>query len=411
VFTTQPVLDELLVLRDDLLARPAPTSTDLAAKAGPAGFALFEGTYDAPYYIHGVAPYATEGGEFVFDEAGKPVVSKTEHLRLSVCVPPGPVPAGGFPVVFYSHGTGGDFRTVVEDRTCAAMTAVGLAAFGIDQVLHGPRVPANAECFGQPVENCFFNVVNAVAGRNLLRQSALDHVSLRRLVEGLEIPANVDPAGRAIRFDVRHAGFFGHSQGGLTGALYTAIAPDLAGSLLSGAGGHLTTSLLLRDQGALKTLAESRIFLNLAGHEPLEQFHPALALMQTLAEVADPASYARHWIRAPVKAPRSVFLTSGLLDPYTPASSAEALAVAAGLPQLRGGEADSALFRLAGLAPVDAPLHANITLGPDLAVTGALRQFPGQGHFPIFDDPTARRQLAEWFRTLAADGVPTLVAP
>jgi len=411
IFTTQEVYEELAGLRDWMETIPVPAVRDLRYVADRASFLLFEGVYDAPWLLHGTAPYETQGGDFRYDDAGQPVPALVDAMRLAVCVPKGEVPTGGFPVVFYSHGTGGSFESASRDGTCESLGAEGIAAFGIDQVLHGPRAHGATSCLGRDVEECFLNVVNPVAGRNLLRHSALDHVLLRRVVEALRFGAP-DPERRDIRFSLRSFGFFGHSQGGLTGSIYAAMDANLAGALLSGAGGHLTTTLLERVDGDPRAMAEGPLFLNIRGQESLEQMHPALALVQTLAEATDPLSWARYWLREPPAdgARRSMFVTSGLEDPYTPAPTAAFLAVAGGVPQMIGGNVDYEGFRFAGLAPVEAPVQGNVAAsGPWPAATAVLRQFPGQGHFPIFDDPTARAQLRTFFRTLTAGAGPPLV--
>lgn len=413
VFTTQPVFAELDALRATVLDGPAPTPPSITQVERPenAGFTLFTGTYDAPRFQHGAPPYLTEGGEFQFDAAGRAIPFKTEQIRFALCVPDTAPPATGFPIVFFSHGTGGSPRELERDDTCADLTSAGLAVLGIEQVLHGPRADGATGCFTQPVEECFFNVVNAVAGRNTVRQSAVDHLWLRRVAEGFTVPPSVDPLGRTIRFDSRHPGFFGHSQGALTGALYAAMDPALAGAVLSAAGGHVSTSLLLRDGGRLRALVEGDLFLNLGGEESLDAFHPALALMQALAEPADPLNYAPRWLRTPEGRRKHVWLTSGLDDPATPAATTVALAVAGGVPQLVGGATTDAAFELAGLVPVPAPARGNIAAsGAWPAVTAVLRQFPDEGHFPIFEVPSARVQLRGFFTSLAAGGDVTLPA-
>jgi len=148
-------------------------------------------------------------------------------------------------VVLYSHGTGGNFRSGVGD-VCEDLARAGLATVGIDQVFHGPRAKGATGCFGQDIELCFFNPVNVVAGRNNTRQAALDNVLLRKMLTKAAIPAALDPEGRTVSFDAAKIGFFGHSQGGLTGAVYAALSPHLAGAVISGAGAHMTTTILER---------------------------------------------------------------------------------------------------------------------------------------------------------------------
>lgn len=410
VFTTQDATGELLLLRDAALSAPAPEVKSLSFVSTSDGFTHFTGTFEAPNYQHGTPPYEYRGGEFRFDEDGRPQVGAVETLRLTVCVPTGDVPAQGFPVVLYSHGTGGDYQSAIDDDTCKLLAEKGIAVFTMDQVLHGPRAPAGASCLTQPVENCFFNLVNARAGRATIRQSALDNIFLRRLAASTVIDATVDTLGRTVTFDARHPGFFGHSQGGLTGALYAAIDPDLAGVALSAGGGHLTTSILERDEGELKALAESILFLNLESvGEKLDQFHPAVALIQTLGEAADPLSWSRLWIDRPQGRRKHVFLTSGWLDDATPVASTEAMAASAGVPQLDFGHRDSAAHGLYGLAPVPAPLSGNIPArGDGPAITAGLQQFPAHGHFPIFYVPSARVQLSTFLADVVAGRVPTI---
>lgn len=400
LFTTQPVMDELLKLRDWLELQPDPALEGLFFAGAAANFYRFEGTYRAPNLQHGVVPYATEGGEFVFDAQGAPVPGAFEAMRVSFCVPKGPVPAAGYPVVFYSHGTGGDFRSAVRD-VCDDLAQQGLVTVGIDQVFHGPRAMGATGCLGQDIELCFFNPVNVVGGRNNTRQAALDNVTLRKLVARAALPPTVDPEGRQVRFAAQRVGFFGHSQGGLSGAVYAALSPHLAGGVLSGAGAHITTTILVRkDPIDLRALAEGPLMLGIEGKEALELFHPALALVQALGDVADPAAYAGHWIARPEGGPKALYLTSGLLDPYTSPYSAEVMATSGGVPQLLPLAQPSAPFLLSGLAPVSAPVRDDVASESGVKVTAVFRQFKTEGHFAVFDDATARAQWRVFFQTL-----------
>ncbi len=392
LFTTQPILDELLSLRDWLEAQPSPAlDAPRLSATRPASF-VFEGTYKAPNLQHGDPPYSLSGGDFRFDGSGAPLPSVVEDMRVAMCVPRGAPPAGGFPVVLYSHGTGGDYRSFVDD-ICDELTAIGIAAVGIDQVFHGPRGRGGTGCFGQDITICFFNPVNVVSGRNTIRMAALDNVMLRKMLTRAVVPASVHPEGREVRFAAERVAFFGHSQGGLSGAIYSAFAPQLSGAVLSGAGGHLTTTVVERkDPIDVKALAEGPLILGIEGREALDPYHPALALMQALGDVADPHVYGRYWVKRPQGAPKHLYVTSGLDDPYTPAFTAEVMAAAAGLPQHAPAPRGSAPHAMLGLEPVAPPLSANVFSDDGRRATATFRQFAGAGHFPVFDDATARRQ-------------------
>lgn len=422
VFTTQDGTGELLRLRDWLEAQPAPVIHDLAwdrggdvAGADARGVRMVKAVYEAPNFMHGKPVYVADGGEFVFDAAGHPVPNKQESLRLSICLPRSPMPAGGWPVVFVSHGTGGDWHSYYEDRTCERLAKKGIATFGIDNVLHGPRAEGATDCLGMPAEDCWFNVVNPVSSRNLLRQAALDHISLRRAVEHLVIPSLASGADEDQHFDLTNFGFFGHSQGGLTGALYTAIDEKLAGSMLSGSGGHVTTTLLERmDQNGLdktvRELMESLLFEMKDEH--LDQMHPAMALLQLVAEVADPLTYSKAWLRAPNGRRKNVLLINGLKDGETPAGCSVAYAVHGGVPQLAAGHTNDVAFALAGLVPLPGPVLQNIPASGSLpAVTAVYRQFPDADHFPAFNDASAVTAWTTFFDSLVHAGVATVPAP
>lgn len=404
LFHTQTVLDELQLLYAYLQSLPAPTIDNVVLTRQNASSYTFHADYAAPYLVHGDAPYQMQGGEFLYDDQGAPIVNKVERMRLSIVVPKSAMPGGGYPVVMYSHGTGGSFDDVGRDIGYD-LAKIGIASVGIDQVLHGPRVPAGSTCFANSADICFFNPVNAKAGRNLVRQAALDHVLLKKLLETQSFTAA--PLTTAVSFDAARVGYFGHSQGGLSGALYVAVEHDLQGVVLSGTGGHLMTTVLLRtDPIDLRELAEGPLFLNLSNGEHIGPFHPALAILQTLGEAADPLNYGPHWLFDEGGGVKNLYMTSGLDDPYTPAIGAAALAADSGLPQWTDGSTASPAAELLGLGKVSGPLSANLTT-PSGTTTAVFRQFPNEGHFPVFDTP-AIDQWTEMFATGFATGTATI---
>jgi hypothetical protein len=413
VFTTQPILDEIIVLRDYLLSasipdEPVPDLHLVTGRPASEPFWLFEGHYLAPHLQHGTLPYASEGGDFQYDANGQTVPDFQESMRVAVVVPKGAPPPGGFPFSLYSHGTGGYFESIVTERNSVGLSLAkkGVAGFGIDQVLAGPRAgTSGGSCFFQSVEYCFTDYVNPIAGRNNLRQAALDNVFLRRVAQHLTIPADVHPEGFAVTFDQRRFGFVGHSQGGITGAIYTAIDPELWGSVLSGAGGLTTGSILERKIPDAKALIEGPFFLDIAGKESLDWYHPALALEQMLNEAVDPVSYAPYWLRSPQGRAKNIYATSGLVDQYIWPDTAEFMIAAARIPRYAPVARASLILDLTGLPAVVAPVTGNVA-----GATAVFRQFERDGHFAIFDDPIAYKQWPEFMRSMLVDGVATVPA-
>lgn len=395
VFTTQPIREELDELAAFLRAQPQPVATLTGVASSTADYDAFEGTYPAPFLQHGTPPFDLKGGEFKRDAEGTPIIARIETLRFVITIPKGDVPSGGFPIVLYSHGTGGSYKSVLGGEAKALATR-GVATVGIDQVLHGPRSSPDASCFGYEGELCFFNPVNVVGGRNNGRQAALDNILLQKMLRGLTIPSSLDPAGRTITLKTDRFSFVGHSQGGLTGALYAAFAEDVDGFVLSGAGGWLTHTILVRtDPIELKNLAESVLLLNFNGEESLDEYHPVLALVQTLAEVSDPTNYGR-WLKG-VARPQSVYVTSGLSDPFTPAIGASIMAANAGLTPIAPMSQDQSFFADRQIIPAPAPISGNSG-----NTTTVFQQLDG-GHFAAFDN----EHWADFAADVAHGRVPT----
>ena len=408
VFTTQDAGAVLVRLRASVHATPLPAAAGLAYLAPttqpPRPYHLFTGTFPVPNFQLGAPPYLAAGGALSFDASGNPLVVRTESVRFALTTPAGPAPAGGFPAVLYAHGTGGDDLSFEREGIGGDLAARGIATISMDQVLHGPRNPGcdythPGAAYQSCVGTAYFNFLNPFAGRDNTRQGAADGFQLLRLARGLQIPAPIHPEGIAVSLSPQ--AFLGHSQGGLTGAPFLAGEPELRAAVLSGTGGVLAITVLQR-KDPLDFKAAVELVLAINGKESLEPFHPVLSLVQTFAEPADPISYAR-LLASPPGGQRSVMLTEGLLDPYTAADASEALGAAAGYDI--GGTAahQNAAFVARGLAV--RPLPSSVAPG-----SGLLLQYPGQGHFAIFDSAVAR---CRWLGFLdgAAHGKPARVDP
>jgi predicted esterase len=397
VFTTQDPTALMGRLREVVHASvAAPTLAEVQPAGGDATLSIFTGSLQVPIFQRGESPYQTEGGDIVTDAEGVPQVQRMETVRVAFTFPPGPVPASGWPVVLYAHGTGGDFESFIDDGTAARFAARGLAVMGADQVLNGARLGG-----GSP-DLLFYNFQNPLAGRDNSRQGAADNFQLTRLIARVAIPEG----GRTHRLDPARAYFMGHSQGGITGPLAFAYEPDLHGAILSGAGGLIYWALLLKTQpidipGLLSTFVRDT---------PLDEFNNVLALVQMFIEPADPINYARLITREPPPGVplRDVFQSQGFVDHYTPPPCIEAFGVALGgspvgplIEPLDG-------FDLAARRLLEPPVSRN--LGERTVV---FHQYPAaagsDGHFVDFDDPDARRQSVEFLVTLVSDGVATLV--
>jgi len=403
VFTTQRATHVAAALRKAVFAAAAPVASNVMPTTTNAVYSVFIGTYDAPNFQAGEAPYRNNpSGEIKIGSDGAAIVVRSEPMRFALSVPDGPVPATGWPLAIYSHGTGGSYDSFISDATALNLAREGIAVISTDQVLHGPRNPS-----GNP-ELDFFNFGNAYAARDNALQGVADAFSQLRLAHGLSI---VD-AGRTHTFDPTKVYFFGHSQGGLTGPGFVAFEPSLSGAVLSGTAGLLYINLLHKTN-PLDIPSLVQTFLR---DEPVDENNPGLALLQMWVERSDPVNYAPLMVRHPVLgeagtrlAPRNIFQTEGFTDTYSPNPGIEAFATALGgdILMLRDTK-DVPGLALRGRTIKAAPITNN--LNGATAVLGQYNQEPGSdGHFVVFDIASASRHASSFLGTLARTGQATVV--
>jgi predicted esterase len=395
-----------------------PTLQDLSHEDSTSRYDLYVGSYPAPIFQQGEPPYRNSGGQIERDAQGDPVLALQENLRVALAVPSGPMPAAGWPVAIYRHGTGGDYLTFHENGMAMHLAAAkddegvvlgSVAVISIDGVVHGPRAGTDT---GSPAER-FYNFQNPLAGRDNSRQEAIDNFQLVRLAQAVDV-AQAPGTGRPIAFDPDHLYFFGHSQGAITGALFLPFEPDLKASLLSGAGAHLLLTLLRKDsEFDIPALLE--LLLNDGAYGPIDEFHPVLTLVQTYIEPADPLAYGALYLRDPVPGvgPRNVFLTYGVGDSYTPNLTSRALASAIGLaPAGEVFHPYDAMELVHPVSPLSAPVCQNHEGAAGAATAVVVQYQPAggrDGHFVVFDDTNARRQAAAFLATEAYLGCATLM--
>lgn len=138
--------------------------------------------------------------------------------------------------------------------------------------------------------------------------------------------------------------------------------------------------------------------------------HPIATLVQTWIEAADGSNYAHLIARSPRDgfAPKSVLMTEGLEDLYTPPASIEALAGAMGAPLVAPVHQPVDSLRLRGLGVFDPPVSGNVAAG---AATMGLLQFPNDGHFAVFRNDIAAHQVFGFFESLLDGGPGTIPTP
>lgn len=401
VFTTRQSSQALRALAQYIADTPAPTTDEFAFDVGNPYFRLYRGLYTAPNFQQGAIPYNTENTGYIeFDEHGVPIVAVAESLRVALTVPISEMPANGWPIIIYAHGTSGSVDSFVSERLALRYANLGYAMISMDQVLHGPRNPG-----GDP-QISFFNYFNPYAARDNVLQGSVDLMSLRRLVDTLSFTEENAEPPRPCLFDPERVYFIGHSQGALTGTPFLANESRLAGAVISGGGGLFYISATKK----VEPLDIPSLIAGALGEAVVEDFHPVLALAQTWIDPADPVNYGAPITHAsPARTPYPIFMIEGIGDSYTPNPGAEALATSMSIPQLAPTLHDIEGLQLRGLVPAVTPLHNNVN-----DVTMALAQYQpytnDDGHFVFFDHEDAQRQSNSFFASLASSGV-AIISP
>jgi len=336
-----------------------------------------------------------------------------ELTDFSLAVPNSAPPPGGWPVVIYSHGTGGDDSSCCYDndelRPARLLTGVGFAVIGINQPLHGDRATSDTD----PTWHSF-NYLNLDAALSTFRQSALDLVYVAHVLAGSAQTFEVND-GTVVPLDPESVFFMGHSQGGITGAMAAAFfGDDVRAAVFSGAGGGLSLSLVYREDEALAGQSARDLvsgLLEFDDDEVLDEYHPVAGLVQHLAEVTDPLNLSPYWFRQPVWAgaePLHIMMTEGLDDAQTPPQATEALAAAGGVPILEPAATAPDAFSLRGLDAEAPPAKSNLTAYDGSSVSAALVQFPRDDHFAVFRNPEAAYMYRDFLKSSHDSNAPSI---
>jgi hypothetical protein len=418
VFTTDKVDEPVAKLRAAVRAGAAPEVKGLVKCGdGPspcddgktrgckeldpaASFDEYQGKITIPGFQKGNVPFElpTDGGGIEFGADGMPKVARTEEVCFSLTLPKGTPPATGWPVVVYSHGTGGNYRSIVELGLSEDLAkgkvdggaAVPMAMFGYDGVLHGPRKGMSTK----GTDELVFNYLNPRAARDNPLQAAADLFAIARLLEG--------GAVGSVKVDGKKMAFYGHSQGGNAGALAGGFEPAFGTIVLSGTGGGLTVGILQKKKPVSVAAALPVVLSDISVGET----HPVMSLLQMFFERADNLNFARRIVNEPPMgvSPHHFLHIYGSDDTYAPDATQKYFGQAAGLQVLHPVVTGDDLKAL--VQPMTVPVKGNMN-----GVTAIQAQYkPGMydGHFVSTQNPSARAALLRMLGTYFRDGTPSV---
>ena len=400
------------------VASPCPQHDgDRGCGAESADFDELHALITLPIFQDGTAPYATSGGGFGKpDSSGNIPVVRSEAVCMSLTVPKGTAPAGGWPIAIYAHGTGGSYRSQAIDGSATMLSKIdlgggvtsGFAVLGIDQVAHGPRRCGGGTCTSTASPNdVFFNFANPAAARYNALQGAADQHSLVRFTETL---TGIDAAvtGSAIKLDPTKTVYWGHSQGATEGAMFLAYDPSIKGAVLSGEGAGLIEALITK---SAPVDIKDVLWIALSESSPRDVglYHPVLSLLEQWVGPSDPVNFAALDVYPSVPAaatpfPRNVFQPSGTKDTFTPWETQATFISAAGLALV------APILDVDVTPPPAASAQGNAKLGA-LTATAAVRQYAPvgfDGHFVAFRNADAKSDVVKFLARVAAGATPKL---
>lgn len=381
--------------------------------------------YTARYRVPQVQPGARPGkGRIAWSADGQtPVQQGTQSVRLSLAVPKSAAPATGFPLTLYFHGSGGEYREIMDRGPRAPaprdqqidpplgsgpstyLARRGLATLGFDFPLHGDR-DTPPDTTGLRLYDIFGDVDSTIDNMSV---GAMEAVYLTRLLPALELPL---PAGGTARVNMEKLSAMGHSMGSTIGIPVATVDPRIKGYVFSGAGGQLIEVASETTYPVnLRTTIE--LLIGFKEGEVLERTHPLLHAFQSLWDSTDPSAKARHVAREPYpgQQPKPFFLPQGLIDGYFHPGAQAVIGGALGTTLL-GDEVDPTLprtLRLDGQSTSTAfPLRNN--LNGVTAGTVQLQTPYELGHYIVFDVASVGAQVGCFLAGVGSPEGPAIVS-
>lgn len=405
VFSTEDAVADLEALSDGLRLHTPVSIENLHVDADGGAehdrFCELHGEARMPIFQRGDPPYNNEG-RFALGDDGLPSVQREEVVPLTITLPRSPMPDGGYPLVLYFHGTDGFFDQVVNrgpvlepggERQPGKGPAYVLAPHGF--ATFGAALPLNSDRYTGPAgpsERPYLNLNNLGAYQDTFRQMAIEQRLLLDALAEIEIePAVVEECGLGAP-PAGHTGFtlntsrvyaMGQSLGGQITNMVGALEPRVAGVVPTGSGGYwsLTTTTAEFSPG----VDAGPLVALLLGIPPIrDHLHPAMQLVQSVFEPAEPLVFAARLARDPLPGhpARSIYQPVGIDDPGFPMPVYAAMALAGGTQQA-GADLHPSLRRALALDRLDGILAYEVTGNGRSrngeTFTGVVVEYPSDG--------------------------------
>ena len=427
VFTTGDVVRDAATVSNELLSRHQVTITKLALDPDDGAeherFCEVHGEVTFPQFQRGTPPFDTDG-LFEPDADGVPVVQRYETVPVVITLPKAEMPADGYPLMLYFHGSGGLSDQVVDRPAKGKGPAHVVAAFGMATA--SSALPVNPERLPGAEGTAYLNLNNPKAFPFTFRQGVFEQRMFIEALRTLQIPLNALagcqgaslPAGAsAFRFAEDRLTAMGQSMGGMYLNMTAPLEPRIQTVVPTGAGGYwaffiLRTSLIPGSATLLQLVVDTDAALTF--------LHPTLSLLTLAWEPAEPMVYMPRIAQHPLPghAARSIFEPVGKTDSYFPNEVYDAVALAYGNQQA-GSELWPTMQQALALAADDGlaafPVSLNRT-SPSTGntYTGVVVQYENgdkDTHDVAFKLDEAKHQYGCFLDSFVRTGVAVVPAP
>lgn len=411
-----------------------PLSEPFVIRDRFADFTALKAAFRVPQYQDGYTPFLFQGGRQVVDAQGRPVQQSVARSEFQVSVPKGAMPAGGFPLYLYCHGTGGlPGQAIDRGRWTTATTPpppgsgqasyMGRAGWAT-ACMAGPFSPARLG-FLAADGYLAYNFLNPVAMRDNFLQMVLEQIHFLKTLLSLRIDASLCPGTDAsaspdgkVGFDPAKVVIGGQSLGSYLAGMLAATSDAFQGAILTGAGGswvefafgpkvpfdlHLVVDLLSLPLG-----------------ETLDRFHPLIMAFDLGVGPADNTQYHRFILREPLPGhtPPHVLVIEGDKDLQVATALQRALVLGIGLDFVGSDPgptpADQILpvLPIAGLNQLSYPVGGNRTLANGQRRTAVVVRYREdgiqEGHMVVFQLDAPKRQITDFLGAIKGGTVPTV---
>ncbi len=402
-------------------------------------YCALQGSYRVPVYQNGTAPYILSGGVIQARGADHTLVEQSrDRVPFVVSFPKTPMPAGGFPLFLYVHGTGGTSDQVVTRGPVLVPGGDAVYGEGPAYVValrgYGAGSSAgtlNPERIGDLSAGGYiaYNFTRPYAMRDNFAQMILDQIEFLKVLLALRVDASQCPGTDAsasgdgtLRFDPTKVAVSGQSLGSYLTGMLASLHDGFTGAVLTGAGGGWGEFALGPQDPPLSEIL--KFYLGMGDGEALDLFHPVISIFDLTVGEADNVNYVRR-IRTDPPAERHiphVLVIEGTYDLQTTANLQRGLVAAIGVDMLGDSQTTDPYQRLEDAIRfagndllTTEPVRGNETRPDGSPLTYAVVRYEKdpirEGHYVSFQRDDAKHDYGCFLETLLTDpqGVPSII--